>query len=144
MTQIEDARREDTSSSLTAELAALNKQKVQVQREFSSFKDMAMETSRTNREEVAKLLSENAELHSRLAAKTLDMAGVGMGGGASTSGRTAALAASPKMFEASYGTSGLDPYLPAFLVRLERERKGALPVIIIGVLLTLILFVAVV
>jgi hypothetical protein len=52
-------------SDLHEELAALNKAKVQVQREFEAFKELATQTARQNREETARLLEENAALHSR-------------------------------------------------------------------------------
>lgn len=59
---------------LTSELAALNNQKVQIQREFEAFRDMTQQARRQQTEEVAKLLEENASLHSRLAAKAVEAA----------------------------------------------------------------------
>lgn len=69
---VEDARRGGDTMTLTAELAALNNQKVQIQREFEAFKEMATAAARNNREEVAKLLEQNAALHARLAAKAAE------------------------------------------------------------------------
>lgn len=136
MTQMEDIRREDASTSLSTELAALNKQKVQVQREFEAYKDMMMQTSRSNREEVSRLLEANAMLHSRLAAKTME----GMAPAAEAS-----YSPSPKqgkVFEPP-GGSYWKTHLPEMLVRLERQRNGIVPLLILGTLLVLVLSIAV-
>ncbi|GAX79403.1 hypothetical protein CEUSTIGMA_g6844.t1 [Chlamydomonas eustigma] len=139
MTQIEDARRAEAASSFTAELTELNKSKVQVQREFEAFKELAMQTSRSNREEIAKLLDENATLHSRLAAtKNYDVSSASVPGPNSVSNLP------PRLFEApTASNTGLEYYLPDFLVRLERQRKGTVPAIIVASLLLLILTAAV-
>lgn len=62
---LQDYARKAEHTDLHHELAALNKAKVQVQREFEAFKELATQTARQNREETAKLLEENAALRNR-------------------------------------------------------------------------------
>ncbi len=62
---LQDYARKAEHTELHHEMAALNKAKVQVQREFEAFKDLATQTARQNREETARLLEENAALHNR-------------------------------------------------------------------------------
>ena len=59
------------------------------------------QSSRSNREEVAKLLEENAALHSRLAAKSMDQMAPGGGSPSHPAGPRSA-----KLFETSSGSSG--------------------------------------
>jgi hypothetical protein len=64
-TTLQDYARKAEHTDLHHELAALNKAKVQVQREFEAFKELATQTARQNREETARLLEENAALRNR-------------------------------------------------------------------------------
>lgn len=67
---------------LSVDLAAIAKEKVQLQREFDAYKDLCAQTARQHREEQARLLEENASLKARIAAEA---ARVAMGGGSAGS-----------------------------------------------------------
>ncbi|GFH12969.1 uncharacterized protein HaLaN_08759, partial [Haematococcus lacustris] len=139
-TALEDARREADSVGLAGELAMLNNQKVQVQREFEAFKELAMQSARSKREELARLLDENAALHSRLAAKSL--AG---GGGAEASTALLMPTSSGGPAATAWGhPAAWEGYLPRLLAQIEAKRKGLVPVLLVCGLLALILLVAVI
>lgn len=61
----------------------MNNNKVQIQREFEAFKEVASSATRSKREEMANLLEENATLKSKLAARAVEsyLAGNLKGGG---------------------------------------------------------------
>mmetsp|Transcript_25533 Transcript_25533/g.55588 ORF Transcript_25533/g.55588 Transcript_25533/m.55588 type:complete len:492 (-) Transcript_25533:568-2043(-) len=143
-TLMEDARRAADAVSLTGELAMLNNQKVQIQREFEAFKDMATQAARSKGEEIAKLLEENANLRTKLANKTVD----GMLLTSTKSLEGDAEHRGVKVFDSmgpsSSGQYSLEAYLPELLARLERQRKGLVPCIIVGSLLLLILTITIV
>eukprot|EP00798_Chlamydomonas_sp_ICE-L_P015539 gene15539-21631_t len=170
-TEMEDQRRADACLSLTGELAMLNNQKVQIQREFESYKDMTIQAARDNREECAKLLSELADLQlcltaardnreecakllseladlqSRLAAKSSDALLRPAGSGDM---RGAGPRPTPRIFDslgmesASLYKQGLANYIPQLIQRMEQERKGMLPFIIVSSLVVLVLMIAII
>jgi hypothetical protein len=65
---------------LSIDLAAIAKEKVQLQREFDAYKDLCAQTARQHREEQARLLEENASLKARIAAEAARVAMGGVGG----------------------------------------------------------------
>eukprot|EP00882_Tetradesmus_deserticola_P034099 GHRQ01039011.1.p2 GENE.GHRQ01039011.1~~GHRQ01039011.1.p2 ORF type:complete len:114 (+),score=35.91 GHRQ01039011.1:132-473(+) len=68
---------------LSVDLAAIAKEKVQLQREFDAYKELCAQTSRQHREEQAHLLEENTSLKACIAAEA---ARVAMGGAAGSHG----------------------------------------------------------
>lgn len=139
-TQMQESQRISEKTSLSSELAALNNQKVQVQREFEVFKEVAAQTSRQNREDLARLLDENAALRSRLASKTIESAM------ASTSASTKSLDSLLQTAPPEGGSvfESYREYVPQIFADFERRRKGLMPFIIVGSLLFFILLVAVI
>ncbi|MEW5316823.1 MAG: hypothetical protein WDW38_008170 [Sanguina aurantia] len=157
-TQMEDERRRVNDVGLSGELAAMNNNKVQIQREFEAFKEVASSATRSKREEMANLLEENATLKSKLAARAVEsyLAGnlkgggggfLGGGGSSGTRSLTAAGGGGRKVFDsmpvASPASSGFEQLLQG-LARLDQQRRGLVPSIIIMCLLSLMLTVAVV
>ncbi|WIA40146.1 hypothetical protein OEZ86_013545 [Tetradesmus obliquus] len=132
---------------LSIDLAAIAKEKVQLQREFDAYKDLCAQTARQHREEQARLLEENASLKARIAAEA---ARVAMGGGSAGSHTEDAGAASlgaprvrGKTFAAVPG-AGFGGMLDRWLSRLDGQRKGLVPLLVLGSLVLLVLFIAVV
>ncbi|WIA19860.1 hypothetical protein OEZ85_005763 [Tetradesmus obliquus] len=132
---------------LSIDLAAIAKEKVQLQREFDAYKDLCAQTARQHREEQARLLEENASLKARIAAEA---ARVAMGGGSAGSHTEDAGAASfgaprvrGKTFAAVPG-AGFGGMLDQWLSRLDGQRKGLVPLLVLGSLVLLVLFIAVV
>ncbi|GFH26807.1 uncharacterized protein HaLaN_25020 [Haematococcus lacustris] len=119
-TALEDARREADSVGLAGELAMLNNQKVQVQREFEAFKELAMQSARSKREELARLLDENAALHSRLAAKSL----AGSGGAEASTALLMPTSSGAPAATAWGHPAAWEGYLPRLFAQIEAKRKG--------------------
>jgi hypothetical protein len=108
---------------LSIDLAAIAKEKVQLQREFDAYKDLCAQTARQHREEQARLLEENASLKARIAAEAARVAMGGAAGGSHTvdTGPVVGLGASRvrgKTFAAVPGT-GFGGMMEQWLSRLE-------------------------
>ncbi|PNH02873.1 hypothetical protein TSOC_011114, partial [Tetrabaena socialis] len=148
--QMEEQARSGDTVTLAGELAALNQQKVAIQREFEAFKEMATAASRQNREDAARLLEENANIKARLAARAFqDVQGgfkpaskvftsLTVGPPAVGPGLAPGLSVPADDPAGSWGQR-----LLALLARLERQRKGLVPALVVGSVVALFLLVAV-
>jgi hypothetical protein len=114
---------------MLAELSLLQKAKIQAQKETEAVRDMAASTAAQCREEIARLVSENANLKARIASDAAAAAQrVGRWG---VGGKTfAALDSAGGAFERA-------------VAGLERRRRGLAPMLAVGAVVTLILAVAV-
>lgn len=132
---------------LSIDLAAIAKEKVQLQREFDAYKDLCAQTARQHREEQARLLEENASLKARIAAEAARVAMGGGSAGSHTEDTGAASFGAPrvrgKTFAAVPG-AGFGGMLDQWLSRLDGQRKGLVPLLVLGSLVLLVLFIAVV
>eukprot|EP00878_Enallax_costatus_P020783 GHUV01021977.1.p1 GENE.GHUV01021977.1~~GHUV01021977.1.p1 ORF type:complete len:333 (+),score=122.21 GHUV01021977.1:703-1701(+) len=129
----------ETQEEYVPDLAATNKEKMQLQREFDAFKDLTAQTYRQHRAEQARLLEENAALKARIAAEAARAA---MGGPAATGVSIGPIhSARGKTFAAV--TDGVSGRFEQLIGRLERQRRGLVPILVIGSLMLLILLIAV-
>eukprot|EP00775_Hariotina_reticulata_P013245 gene13245-13375_t len=151
---------------LVSDLAAANKAQLQLQREFDAFKDLTAQTHRQHREEQARLLDENASLKARIAAEAARVAmgtpvaavGTAMPAGSGHSrllsirGLLAGLSGDAgaggvlrgKTFSAVSSGEEQGNLLEQWVARIERQRKGLVPVLVVASVVLLILLIAVV
>eukprot|EP00200_Dunaliella_tertiolecta_P010610 CAMPEP_0202373756 /NCGR_PEP_ID=MMETSP1127-20130417/4718_1 /ASSEMBLY_ACC=CAM_ASM_000462 /TAXON_ID=3047 /ORGANISM="Dunaliella tertiolecta, Strain CCMP1320" /LENGTH=570 /DNA_ID=CAMNT_0048970731 /DNA_START=48 /DNA_END=1757 /DNA_ORIENTATION=+ len=152
--QLQEKQQAPDSMALTSQLALLNNAKVQVQREYDAFRSQATQAARNNREEIAGLLAENADLKTRIARKAAETVM-----GAENVAARAPLGSGKEGydFESSFGQPPLigrsysayafkafEAYLPGLLVRLEHQKKGMVPCLVLAGLFSLILMISVV
>eukprot|EP00198_Chlamydomonas_reinhardtii_P014446 XP_001703783.1 predicted protein [Chlamydomonas reinhardtii] len=148
--QMEEQARSGESVALAGELAALNQQKVAIQREFEAFKDMATAASRQNREDQARLLEENANLKGRLAARAFQDVQAGFKPNSKVftaltpETHTGVPASTMGGLNFGGGPGGWAEQLPAVLAQWERQRKGLVPALAVGSVVVLIFLVAVI
>lgn len=153
--QVEEQARSGDSVALAGELAALNQQKVAIQREFEAFKEMATAASRQNREDAAKMLEENATLKSRLAARAVQDMASGMKpqskvftalmppGGAHGAHDPGAQPLMAGLLPPSWEAAASMPF-PELLQRLEHQRRGLVPALVLAAVLVVFVLIAVV
>eukprot|EP00879_Flechtneria_rotunda_P002655 GHRR01002859.1.p1 GENE.GHRR01002859.1~~GHRR01002859.1.p1 ORF type:complete len:477 (+),score=206.58 GHRR01002859.1:283-1713(+) len=147
---------------LSMSLAVANKEKLHLQREFDAFKDLTAQTHRHHREEHTQLLEENAALKARIAAGAARLA-MGSSGPADAVNRisshdvgshyfTAArglltgreLGVQGKAFSAVEQPAGVGGAVEQWFTQLDRQRKGLVPALVLGSLVLLVVFIAVV
>eukprot|EP00877_Chromochloris_zofingiensis_P014035 jgi/Chrzof1/8886/Cz03g27290.t1 len=135
--QSDQQTRTTNRDDISCELASLTKAKLQLQHEFEAFKDMATETSRSNREELTRLLQENAHLKARIAA---DAASAAMGLPAGSK----RMMLVGKTFTARPSAAGDLGLIDHIVNSLERRSKGLTPLLIMLALVLLVLVVTVI